>query len=321
MVVALGAGKPLSPAIEGTDHPKVLQALDVLKGIKNGQPPELGDFVAVIGGGETGIDAALACRLLGVQAVHMVCLERPDEMPASARSLEEALEEKIEVENCWGVSQITETADGGLELGLSRCLSVFDATGQFAPMVEPVCRESLIADTVILATGQKLDETGCPAALSRDAAGYLAADPATMLSPDDPKLFICGDAHSGPTSVVHAMASGLEAALSANRFLEGSPLTWERGFWNFGNVPNYEALHERATGGDRGQLPVRSKAERNLENEQELALSAAQTKREAERCLSCGRSFEANKTCWFCLPCEIECPTQALEVRMPYFVR
>ena len=321
VVVALGAGKPLSPAIEGTDHPKVLQALDVLKGIKNGQPPELGDFVAVIGGGETGIDAALACRLLGVQAVHMVCLERPDEMPASARSLEEALEEKIEVENCWGVSQITETADGGLELGLSRCLSVFDATGQFAPMVEPVCRESLIADTVILATGQKLDETGCPAALSRDAAGYLAADPATMLSPDDPKLFICGDAHSGPTSVVHAMASGLEAALSANRFLEGSPLTWERGFWNFGNVPNYEALHERATGGDRGQLPVRSKAERNLENEQELALSAAQTKREAERCLSCGRSFEANKTCWFCLPCEIECPTQALEVRMPYFVR
>jgi len=41
----------------------------------------------------------------------------------------------------------------------------------------------------------------------------------------------------------------------------------------------------------------------------------------AERCLNCGRPGEFNQTCWYCLPCEIECPVDALEVRIPYLVR
>jgi formate dehydrogenase major subunit len=49
---------------------------------------------------------------------------------------------------------------------------------------------------------------------------------------------------------------------------------------------------------------------------------AQQTARdEAARCLGCGQPVEANQTCWYCLPCEIECPVNALEVRMPYLVR
>ncbi|MBP1714423.1 MAG: hypothetical protein H6Q42_2626, partial [Deltaproteobacteria bacterium] len=44
-------------------------------------------------------------------------------------------------------------------------------------------------------------------------------------------------------------------------------------------------------------------------------------KPEAERCLNCGRPGEFNQTCWYCLPCEIECPVEALEVRIPYLVR
>ncbi len=321
LVAALGAGKPLSPSIEGMDSPKVIQAMDLLKDIKQGKRPELGGCVAVVGGGETGIDAALACKRLGVESVQLVCLERPDEMPASQRSLAEIRQENILLENCWGVSRISEGPDGGLELALSRCLSVFNPDGEFAPMVEPVCRESLLADTVILATGQKLDDEHCPGGLSRNGNGCLAADPTTYVSPDDPKVFICGDAHSGPSSVVHAMASGQEAALSAHRLLDGSPLSWERGFWNFGNVPQYQALPERAKGGQRCELPGLAASERNLEDEMEFTLSAEQARVEAERCLSCGRSFEANKTCWFCLPCEIECPTQALLVKMPYQVR
>ena len=321
VLVALGAGKPLAPAIEGTGHPQVIQALDLLKQVKKGESPELTGPVVVIGGGETGVDAALACKRLGLESVSLVCLERPDEMPVSQRSLAELAEGKIMLENCWGVSQISEAADGELELSLSRCLSVFDSEGKFAPMVEPVCRESILAGSVILATGQELNQADCPPELSRSESGYLAADGVKAVSPDDPKVFICGDAHSGPSSVVQAMASGREAAISADRFLEGSPLTWERGFWSFGNVPEYEAQPERAVGGERGELPQLPLAERNLQAEQELTLSAEQARKEAERCLSCGRSFEANKTCWFCLPCEIECPTQALLVRMPYLVR
>ena len=42
---------------------------------------------------------------------------------------------------------------------------------------------------------------------------------------------------------------------------------------------------------------------------------------EAERCLGCGRPFDQNQTCWYCLPCELDCPTNAIEVRIPYLLR
>lgn len=42
---------------------------------------------------------------------------------------------------------------------------------------------------------------------------------------------------------------------------------------------------------------------------------------EAGRCLGCGRPIERNMTCWYCLPCEVVCPTQALHVRIPYLIR
>lgn len=44
-------------------------------------------------------------------------------------------------------------------------------------------------------------------------------------------------------------------------------------------------------------------------------------KKQASRCFGCGRAFEKNQTCWYCLPCELECPQGALEVKIPYLVR
>jgi len=321
VVLALGAGCPMQPPIEGTANPGVIQALDLLCDVKAGEPLDLGRSVLIVGGGDTAIDAALTCRRMGIETVSMVCLERPAEMPGLQRSLTEAREEGISIENCWGVGGISELGEGGLEVALSRCLSVFDDQGGFAPQLEPVCRESLFADTVVLATGQQLDAAKCPRNVMRGKNGYLVADPLTRQVPGAAKLFVCGDAASGPTSIVHAMADGWEAALSADRLLQNDSLTWDRDFWNSGNVPEYEAQPERAVGGKRGSLPNLPPEKRNLNSEQEQALSSGQVRKEAERCLSCGRSFEMNQTCWFCLPCEIECPTQALEVRMPYLVR
>jgi NAD-dependent dihydropyrimidine dehydrogenase PreA subunit len=53
----------------------------------------------------------------------------------------------------------------------------------------------------------------------------------------------------------------------------------------------------------------------------EKTLDKNDAQAEAERCLNCGYPAEVNETCWYCLPCEIECPVDALEVRLPYLVR
>ncbi len=49
-------------------------------------------------------------------------------------------------------------------------------------------------------------------------------------------------------------------------------------------------------------------------------LSADAARKEASRCLRCGAAFEKYEECWYCLPCEIECPTDALRVDMPFLV-
>jgi NADPH-dependent glutamate synthase beta subunit-like oxidoreductase len=51
-----------------------------------------------------------------------------------------------------------------------------------------------------------------------------------------------------------------------------------------------------------------------------LGYSKEEALAEAERCLNCGKPFGL-RTCWFCLPCEIECPEEALYVEIPYLLR
>ena len=135
-------------------------------------------------------------------------------------------------------------------------------------------------------------------------------------------MFVCGDCLTGTSSVVQAMASGKEAAISINRFLRGQSPAYGRDYYlNNGLIRDYEVPTQRATGGHRGEVKRLPVAERGLTRETDQILTSEQARKEAERCLSCGRAFEANMTCWYCLPCEIECPTQALTVRMPYQVR
>jgi NAD-dependent dihydropyrimidine dehydrogenase PreA subunit len=180
---------------------------------------------------------------------------------------------------------------------------------------------SLKADTVILAVGQTLEASGLPSNFLEGGGRRLAVDPVTLQSSVEPKVFVCGDAAVGPGSVVQAFASGKEAALSADRFLTGEGIEWGRDFWAGAFTKQYEVDLSRAQRGPRGVLPRRGIKERDLMKETELTLSGKAALIEAERCLSCGRAGELNRSCWYCLPCEIECPVKALEVRMPYLVR
>ena len=81
---------------------------------------------------------------------------------------------------------------------------------------------------------------------------------------------------------------------------------------------DFEPHLERSNGVPRGSLTRLPVAERSLTAVTEQVLTPEEAQKEAARCMACGRAFEANRTCWFCLPCEIDCPEEALTVRMPY---
>ena len=250
----------------------------------------------------------------------MVCLEDRSQMPAFALEIEEAREEGVLIDNCWGPRRLIPKENGQMEIEFSRCLSLFDDQGWFNPTLEPACGLRFSTNSVVVAVGQEVKANGIPESLLDPSTRRLAADPATRQSLLREKLFACGDCHSGAGSVVEAMASGREAAISVDRFLRGEGLHWGRGN-DDGCIKEYEVDRSRAKGGKRGKLGRLAVEDRTLHLEVERTLSGSEARVEAERCLSCGRAAEWNRTCWYCLPCEIECPVQALEVRMPYLVR
>jgi len=321
VVVAVGMGTGRGLGVPGQEVEGVAQGLDLLRRAKEGAPPPLGQSVVVIGGGNTAVDAALTCRMLGTQEVHLVSLEERWEMPAYQVEVEAATEQGVVLEHRWGPRRFLRSPEGKVLVELSRCLSLLDHEGRFSPRLEETCGHKLEADNVLLAIGQDPPSDGLPQDILDPVTRLLATDPQTLQCRSRGKIFGCGDCSTGSRSVVEALASGREAAISADRFLRGDGLRWGRGFWTGPHIREYESDRDRAVGGPRGRLEKLSVAERTPTAEVERVLTPGQAKLEAERCLSCGRAAEMNRTCWYCLPCEIECPTQALEVRMPYLVR
>lgn len=306
--------------------PAVVSALDLLRGLRSGEaldlPPLKGLASAVVvGGGNTALDAAVSLRKAGVGTVTLLTLEGPHELPVHEEELEEAREAGVLFAHRWGVKGASAAATG-LDLELVACLSAFDAQGRFAPSMSEDITRRLHADLVVLAVGQRLEaalrallpvDNGLLSRASADKAGQVL-------------LFAAGDSSDGPGAVVDALASGKEAARRVQAFLDGAVLSSGRTRFDDdwaarGMVRDYESLPERARGGARCPRPRIPVDARSLSAEVERTFSDEEARREAERCLACGRSFEANQTCWFCLPCEIECPTEALAVQMPYQVR
>lgn len=124
-------------------------------------------------------------------------------------------------------------------------------------------------------------------------------------------LFCCEKLDNKKNSPVHQISCAFETMESVNRYLNGEPMDWGRGFYTQdGAVKAYIA--DQRIGSD-----VRRTAKEDLKG----GLDEKTAVEQASRCFSCGRAFEKNQTCWYCLPCELECPHDALEVRIPYLVR
>jgi NADPH-dependent glutamate synthase beta subunit-like oxidoreductase len=324
VIVATGACFGIKPAIPGCGGASVLQGLDLLSSVRKGAAPSLkGQDVIILGGGNTAVDCAMTSRMLGAGHVRIVCLENPLQIPAKRSDLDIAAANGIIVDYGWAVTSMSQEANGKVNLSLARCLTALDEKGIFNPLIDTESPGRILyADTVVIAVGQKADTSLLPPDLTVEGGSRFAGDPLTQCVPGKDGVFVAGDCYSGQSSVVEAFSSGRCAAVSADRYLTGRDAGYARDFYpTNGLVRTYESLDERAVGEARCELPMIAPEDLSVNCEIEGSLSSEAAQRESERCLSCGRSFELNRTCWYCLPCEIDCPVQALEVRMPYQVR
>jgi NADPH-dependent glutamate synthase beta subunit-like oxidoreductase len=213
----------------------------------------------------------------------------------------------LKVENC---------KINGVEF--QRCLEVFCADGTFNPTFDSCETLALDTDTVIVAIGQTVDETALPS-VGLDTKKLSEIDPLTLQT-DSEKVFVAGDMVTGPSSVVEAMANGLTAAESADRYLKGRHMRYGRAYEG-PFITEFDI--DTSRGSDSPRVEVKKRKYNGLGDfsETDSTISKDEALREAKRCYSCGEPFGKHRSCWFCLACEVECPEEAIWIEIPYLLR
>ncbi len=220
VLVATGAHQGIKLGIAGEDHPKVMECIDLLRDVSLGKTINLGNRVAVIGGGNAAIDAARTARRLGAEAVTIFYRRTRAEMPANHAEVEEALHEGIKIEFLAAPQKIL-SRDGTVALENIRMkLGTPDASGR--PRPEPIPGSEFITelDSIIAAVGQISpfqEQFGL-----KIRRGNIIETDADTLTTSKAGVFAAGDVVLGPASVVEAVAQGKKAAISIDKYLGGN---------------------------------------------------------------------------------------------------
>ena len=286
--LGLGAWGARSLAIPGKDHPAIFQGIDFLRMVSEGRRMPLPDHIAIIGGGNTAMDAARSALRLGTQVTVLYRRSR-EQMPALPREI-------VEVEDEGAVFQFltqpVEFISNGSFLSGVKCvkmkLGAPDAQGRARPIQIDDSEFVVPVKAVILAVGQLVD-TAClvQSAVDTDRRGRIIVNEETGQTSRE-KIFAGGDVVTGPGLAVEAVAAAYQAATAIERYLLKE-----------NTAPSLIYANEKidVTEADLGDVPrdsrittcVRPPAERIHDfSEYETNFTDEQAKEEGKRCLGCG---------------------------------
>lgn len=206
--ISTGAMESIRLEIEGIDSPGVLDPLRFLSEAKSGNKVDLGQRIAVIGGGNTAIDSArTALRTAGKNSEVTILYRRTKkEMPADSAEVISAIEEGVKIFELIAPESVITDRTGNVT-GL-RCfrteLGKVNKGGKRYPVKIDHSEEDLIFDTVIPAVGQRpAPELFDKSVLNLKKSGRLYRDK---------NVLIGGDAGPGTATVVNAIGDGKAAA-------------------------------------------------------------------------------------------------------------
>ncbi len=329
-IIAVGAKRSRALDIPGASGPGVLGGIEFLRDVALQRPVTVGQRVVVIGGGnvaydisrsvirQAGIDVSrTALRQAAVGEVYMFSLESLEEMPADDVEIIEGDEEGVVRHHRWGPQEILRDSAGHVRgMVFKRVLRVFDDAGRFAPMFDESDTETIEADTIIWAIGQRADLAFVPQEgdIRRDNRGLIECD-LNDLSTSAPDVFLAGDLAHGPRLLIDAVASGKMAARSVYRYLTGKAVEPKQMMLHL-PILDYEreADYEKQT-----RLPVPGLSAQERLRSQETLIETGYTEKlacmEAGRCLDCGVNtiFDSDK-CILCGGCADVCPELCLRL-------
>ncbi len=290
--IAIGTHDGNHLDIPAADGKQMIDAISLFEHIERGLAPELGRVVAVVGGGNTAMDAARVAKRLGAEESILVYRRDRAHMRADPYEADEALLEGVQAR--W----LTNPTRFGKE-GVTIERIALGEDGTLRPTGE---LETLAVDTLVLALGQHADVDFLRKVSELEIGGDDTIVVDDRLMTGRPGIFAGGDVIGGIRTMTAATGHGKKAARAIDAWLKGGA---------------YEAQEKSpAVAFDMLNLPLfldagqTKMSELPLEARRSFAevvtgITDKQARYEADRCLSCGNCFE-------CDNCFAACPEQAI---------
>jgi formate dehydrogenase major subunit len=220
VILATGAWKEVGLGIAEERIRGYFECLEFLGMVNAGRLRTLAGTVVVIGGGNAALDTARSALRLGPEKVRIIYRRSREEMPAGPEEIDAAIREGVEIRYLQSPTRIiTESGRvSGIEV-VRMELGEMDETGRRRPV--PIEGSSSVerADTVISAIGQQ-PELSFLESTALTGHGTIWCDEAGMVQGYE-GVFAAGDAVSGPSTVVEAIASGKASAQRVMDYCEG----------------------------------------------------------------------------------------------------
>jgi formate dehydrogenase beta subunit len=301
--LAVGAHRGARMGIDGEDSPGVIDALSFLRRVNLGKCPTVGKSVAVVGGGNSAVDAARTALRLGAEEVTIVYRRTREEMRAYPEEINEAIREGVNIVFLATPSRIF-AEDGHLRM---ECLRTLPGGKDAAVPPRPIMGSEFTVDAemVIVAVGQ---EPEIPCEFSLSLNGKTIRTTPDSMATATVGVFAGADCVTGPRSVIEAIAAGRQAAIAIDRYLGGRGVIEERLAPPEESMTPVETNYPPPTAIGNA-IPLLSVAERfNGFPVVELPLSPEIAAHEANRCLKCDLPIVVEATkCRSCYVCQLVC--------------
>ena len=355
VLVAVGAHRSRDLTIPGVDLDGVYKGIDFLLNVNLGYKFTIGKKVIVIGGGNVAMDVArsaarevvrqhvagvedlepslesvsavatkemvdvsLSALRLGAQEVHLVCLEKREEMPAALEEIEEAETEGIVMHPGLGPKRMIGKDGKVVALETLKTKWVFDQNRRFNPAFYEGSETELDCDTIIMAVGQapNLDFLKPEDGVEKSPRGLIAVNPQTLMTSAN-GIFAGGDCVFGPRLIIDSVADGKRAAVGIDEFLRGQKHPEP--------IVEVEVFKRHSMPLDlldlvRPAIPMLPLERRTGVTEVEVGYDAQSAMEEAQRCLHCWvntifeGSPEDGSMCILCGGCVDVCPENCLSL-------
>jgi len=305
----------------------ILSGLDLLKRIRMGERPSLGEKMIVIGGGNVAIDVARSALRLGIRTVEVYYRRSREEMPAIPGEVEEALLEGVKIHFLTSPIKVIREREKAIGIEcVKMTLGRPDESGRRRPFPIEGSNFQVYGESVILAIGEVPNLSFLPQEVPvKD--GLVQNDETGLVHPKG--IFAGGDVSNPSHSVVEAIGSGKKAALAIHEYIRGGSLKEKfpmirvggkgtvslkkyfhppEGETNLSVVPFKEIntdYFEHLRRISNPSLPIEER--KGTFKEVYAGLDRKMAEEEASRCFTCG-------TCNMCGNCYIFCPDLAINL-------